>query len=107
MKNLELRKDIKQVKEYYETPYPPYLHDVGLYDSVDFFSTLCMIFLKNNKKNLGYKLNIFAGDNLSEIEHKMLLVNSSELNEYYSKMRNALRILKKYYNDGTIKKVSE
>jgi len=36
----------------------------------------------------------------------MVLIDSKKLNEYYSKMRNTIRILKKYYNlDGTLKKV--
>jgi len=105
MKNKELAQDIKIIKEYYDTPYPPYLHDIDLYDSVDFFTTLCMIFLKKKNKNLEYKFDVFAGVDIAELEHKMLLIDSKELNEYYAKMKNTIRILKKYYNeDGTLKK---
>jgi len=108
MENIELIKDIEMVKEYYDMPYPPYLHDIDLYESVDYMAGLCNTFIKSKNKNLGYSLNIFAGNNMSEIEHKMLLINSEELNDYYSKMKNVLRILKKYYNeDGTLKKGSK
>jgi len=43
MKNKELAKDIKVVKAYEDTPYPPYIHDINLYDSVDFMFVITLL----------------------------------------------------------------
>lgn len=98
------KKDINIVKDYYDTPYPRRLHDVGLYYSVDYMAGLCNSFIYNFGKDLTGHLDVFRGDNLEDIEHKIMLYNLDDLNNYYIKMRTSLRILQKYYNeDGTLK----
>ncbi len=100
-----LRKDIEFIKEFIKLPYPEYIHDIDLYDSIDYFGlACCYCFLKRPLANISSITNIFASVNLEKIEHNMILINSEELNNYYCKMRIAMRILKKYYNDdGTLK----
>lgn len=97
-------KDRMIVKEYYDMPYPRGLHDVGLYELVDYMSGLCQRFIEYPCNNLSWHLDVFRGSNREIIEQKILLYNYDDLNEYYKKMLVSLRILKKYYNeDGTLK----
>lgn len=100
-----LKKDIEFIKEFINIPYPEYIHDIDLYDSIDYFGlACCYCFLKRPFSDISSISNIFAGGNLEKIEHNMVLIDSEELYNYYSKMRTAIRILKKYYNnDGTLK----
>lgn len=100
----QYKKDRSIVKDYYETPYPRRLHDVGLYDCVDYMAGHCNIFIYYFNKNLNGHLDVFRGSDREDIEQKILLYNLEDLNEYYKKMQMSLRILKKYYNeDGTLK----
>lgn len=102
----EQKKYIKVIKEFYDRPYPPYIHESNLYDIADFFGTICMVFLKRPYKDIKFTLNIFNGANKEELEHNVMQINNEELNLYYRDMKRILRILKKYYNiDGTLKDV--
>ena len=100
----QYRKDRKIVKDYYDTPYPRGLHDVGLYNSVDYMAGLCQRFMDCPCNDLSWHLDVLSGNNREVIEQKILLYNYDDLNEYYKKMIISLRILKKYYNeDGSLK----
>lgn len=102
--NLQYKKDRSIVKDYYDMPYPNGIHGVGLYDSVDYMAGLCQRFLDYPDRDLCWHLDVFRGENREEIEHKIMLYDLDDLNEYYKKMLLSLRILKKYYNnDGTLR----
>lgn len=101
---IQYTKDRKIVKNYLEEPYPRGLHDVGLYEFVDYNAGFFHSFVYYPTKKLNGHFVPYNRNNREMIEQKILLYNYDDLNEYYKKMIISLRILKKYYNeDGTLK----
>lgn len=103
--NLELKKDKEIVRHYYNLRYPDYIHESGLYEMVDFLAGLCSRFLKNHKKDLPYRYDMFLWCRDDEVRKIIESYNSKALSSFYNEMILCLEVLSKYYNnDGTVRK---
>lgn len=93
----DLKKDKKFVKEFFNMPYPKFIHGVGLYNDAEYINGLCSKFL-HNRKELNFKILDYSADEKAKLYEKIKETNNKELLNYYIKMLKSIEILKKYYN---------
>ena len=100
------KEDKKIIKEYLKMKYPILAWDHNLDETYDYIGMQCWEFL-HNYKNLESKLCDFSAEEKNKIESEIQKnkPESEELNDFYQKSLQVIKILNKYYNeDGTIKK---
>ena len=98
--------DKKIIKEYLSMRYPILAWDHNLDATYDHIGMQCWGFL-HNYKNLESEICNFSEEEKNKIEKAIqnYKSESEELNNFYRKSQQVIKILNKYYNkDGTLKK---